>query len=724
MEEIITDEIIDIPPIESETILIKSETNDLKIDESDVLASEEMQEDEDIDLDEEAEDDEEILNDGSAEITDVKMIECPVCRLNVISFMMEEHKNTCSGADETILGTADNYSIENDDDLDEEDRKDISLNTETDENGENDGEDGDGDENKIYKCPNQGCVKVYKKKFYLSRHLKHTNCTGTQVKYECKVCGRAYSRPDNLRAHLKSAHVDNKLVVKDKSVACPHCDKVLKNKAILLVHMRIHTGEKPYQCDVCPKAFPTSGAYQKHKRVHTGERPFMCPQCKRRFTAKEVLNRHMKTHSAVKPHVCMFCNKSFVQAMQLRAHMFHHTGEYSCICKTCGAAFSKQNALTLHVKYEHEGAKPLECEVCKKTFLTKNFLVRHQIIHSGVKEHECPNCKKRFISKPALKTHMLTHTGEKPYECKECHAKFAAKETLNRHVRTHTNNKPHECNFCGRRFIQLVQLRAHLFYHTGQFGYECEHCGKTFNRRLRLTIHMKYVHEGEPPMKCTHCDKTFIRKEDLARHTMIHTGRKDHECPQCKKRFYSKSSLKFHLLTHRKEEPRICHDCGRAFIRLDCLIRHLRAKHRDEFDNVLSSIEKEKLRGYIMNINDEKSEKTDIKFEYIEDMYIKNLQKLLLMLIEHSTLQQFGWPDEPIDKILDSLIIRCGSVPVVDDNLEYIDRLRENTKLLFAVILNDNFLESLLNNKSVDEVIEHILRLAGDSDEKIEDILA
>lgn len=189
-----------------------------------------------------------------------------------------------------------------------------------------------------------------------------------------------------------------------------------------------------------------------------------------------------------------------------------------------------------------------------------------------------------------------------------------------------------------------------------------------------------------------------------------------YECDVCQKTFAMKASLKTHMNIHRKEQPRSCDECGRAFIRQDCLIRHMRTKHRDKLADILSGAEKKRLQEQLLAaatksvVEDEPSVVESPT--WTEITLNDSIKELLALLVDEETLKAFGWPTTPVDKLLDSVIRRCGHKPASEDDFDYMGRLRENCKLLFTVVIDDHAVKSLLNNQTVDEVILHVLKLA------------
>jgi len=60
---------------------------------------------------------------------------------------------------------------------------------------------------------------------------------------------------------------------------CEHCNYRALSKSKLAVHMRSHSGEKPFACHLCNYRSINRGNLTYHLRTHEGMEPYKCQNC-------------------------------------------------------------------------------------------------------------------------------------------------------------------------------------------------------------------------------------------------------------------------------------------------------------------------------------------------------------------------------------------------------------------------------------------------------------
>lgn len=180
---------------------------------------------------------------------------------------------------------------------------------------------------------------------------------------------------------------------------CYECHKTFKCPAQLQLHIRTHTGDRPFGCSFCSRRFAQKHNLAIHVRTHTGERPFQCEICSKQFAALGNFQAHKKIHSGVRDQLCPVCQKAFVTAGDLARHMTTHTGIKNHHCDVCGRAFSRNRDMLVHKRKLHAGGLPPAGMMQQQQQPAQT---------DAAETYRCRECHKVFETALGLATHART----------------------------------------------------------------------------------------------------------------------------------------------------------------------------------------------------------------------------------------------------------------------------------------------------------------------------
>ncbi|KAL4704079.1 hypothetical protein ACJJTC_004425, partial [Scirpophaga incertulas] len=104
----------------------------------------------------------------------------------------------------------------------------------------------------------------------------------TMALLRCDLCQKHFPNPAEWVRHVQSTHTETELALSNNSAPPKR-------------HNRFTEGAQNKTCTHCKKTFPSHASMLIHMRTHTGERPFVCGLCNKGFNVKSNLLRHLRT---------------------------------------------------------------------------------------------------------------------------------------------------------------------------------------------------------------------------------------------------------------------------------------------------------------------------------------------------------------------------------------------------------------------------------------------
>ncbi|XP_017314670.1 sal-like protein 1a isoform X2 [Ictalurus punctatus] len=334
---------------------------------------------------------------------------------------------------------------------------------------------------------------------------------------------------------------------------CRFCAKVFGSDSALQIHLRSHTGERPYKCNICGNRFSTRGNlkvhFQRHKEKypHIQMNPYPVPEHLDNIPTSTGIPYGMSM-APEKPVTSWLDSKPVLTTLSSSVGMllpptipslppFIKKEENHSVAITSPSHSAKSDSGPAEPSTKSSDGVSEEGDVA--TLPTSNgkteessqpfsFTTNTSSVGESKIEYTTSNS-------PPMSTNPLM-----PLMSEQFKAKFPFGGLLDPLQGSETSKlqqlvenidrkvtDPNECVICHRVLSCQSALKMHYRTHTGERPFKCKICGRAFTTKGNLKTHYS-VHRAMPPLRVQHscpiCQKKFTNAVVLQQHIRMHMG--------------------------------------------------------------------------------------------------------------------------------------------------------------------------------------------------------